>query len=266
MSDNVAVHHPDVEFIRPCNLCPHMKRITLANIRAALEENRHEVTVDPAIAVAARRAVERMLANMTDGSSQYDGHIAIVGSGLAGLMTALTLAPQPVVIVTRATLGAETSSAWAQGGIAAALGSDDSADMRTWPIRLQPVTDCASPQTAQAIVSEAPAAIAAPERADVRFDLDGEGRLSRLVWRQLIRAAASSTRPVTDQNCLPSCARLQARSPARPRSRCWKAPRPGALLTRGSLITGLLVSTSSGTAVVATSSVVLATRWHRRAL
>ncbi len=62
MSDNVAVHHPDVEFIRPCNLCPHMKRITLANIRTALEENRHEVTVDPAIAVAARRAVERMLA------------------------------------------------------------------------------------------------------------------------------------------------------------------------------------------------------------
>lgn len=62
MSDNVAVHHPDVEFIRPCNLCPHMKRITLSNIRTALEENRHEVTVDPAVAAAARRAVERMLA------------------------------------------------------------------------------------------------------------------------------------------------------------------------------------------------------------
>jgi len=62
MSDNVAVHHPDVEIIRPCNLCPHMKRITLANIRAALEENRHEVTVDPKVAVFVRRAVERMLA------------------------------------------------------------------------------------------------------------------------------------------------------------------------------------------------------------
>jgi quinolinate synthase len=62
MSDNVAVQHPDVEFVRPCNLCPHMKRITLSNIRQALEENRHEVTVDPAIAVGARRAVERMLA------------------------------------------------------------------------------------------------------------------------------------------------------------------------------------------------------------
>ncbi|TCT41046.1 quinolinate synthase NadA [Martelella mediterranea] len=61
MSDNVAVQHPDVSFVRPCNLCPHMKRITLGNIRQALAENRHEVTVDPAIAADARRAVERML-------------------------------------------------------------------------------------------------------------------------------------------------------------------------------------------------------------
>lgn len=62
MSDNVAVQHPDVEFIRPCNLCPHMKRISLTNIREALEQNRHEVIVDPAIAEDARRAVTRMLA------------------------------------------------------------------------------------------------------------------------------------------------------------------------------------------------------------
>ena len=62
MSDNVAVLHPDVEFIRPCNLCPHMKRITLKNIRDALETNQHQVTIDPAIAAPARRAVERMLA------------------------------------------------------------------------------------------------------------------------------------------------------------------------------------------------------------
>ncbi len=62
MSDNVAVDHPDVEFIRPCNLCPHMKRITLANIRDALENNRHEVTVEAALMEPARRAVERMLA------------------------------------------------------------------------------------------------------------------------------------------------------------------------------------------------------------
>jgi quinolinate synthase len=62
MSDNVAGQYPAIEFIRPCNLCPHMKRITLKNIRVALEDMRHEVSIDPAMAVAARRAVERMLA------------------------------------------------------------------------------------------------------------------------------------------------------------------------------------------------------------
>jgi quinolinate synthase len=62
MSDNLAVEHPAVEFIRPCNLCPHMKRITLPKIRRALETMSHAVTIDPAIAQRARRAVERMLA------------------------------------------------------------------------------------------------------------------------------------------------------------------------------------------------------------
>ncbi|MER9896154.1 quinolinate synthase NadA [Mesorhizobium sp. M0119] len=62
MSDNVALAHPEVEFIRPCNLCPHMKRITLANIRMALEQNHHIVTIEPGIAGRARLAVERMLA------------------------------------------------------------------------------------------------------------------------------------------------------------------------------------------------------------
>jgi len=62
MSDNVALQYPDLEFVRPCNLCPHMKRITLQNIRHALETMTHEVTVAPEIAERARRSVERMLA------------------------------------------------------------------------------------------------------------------------------------------------------------------------------------------------------------
>jgi quinolinate synthase len=62
MSDNVALQYPDLDFVRPCNLCPHMKRITLPKIRRALETMTHEVTVDPAIAARARQAVERMLA------------------------------------------------------------------------------------------------------------------------------------------------------------------------------------------------------------
>ncbi len=62
MSDNVAVEFPDVEFIRPCNLCPHMKRITLPRILDALRFNQYPVEVDPSIADQARRSVEAMLA------------------------------------------------------------------------------------------------------------------------------------------------------------------------------------------------------------
>jgi len=61
MSDNVAVENPNVEFVRPCNLCPHMKRISLKNILESLVYMREEVTVDPAVAARARLAVERMI-------------------------------------------------------------------------------------------------------------------------------------------------------------------------------------------------------------
>jgi quinolinate synthase len=62
MSDNVAAAITDVEFIRPCNLCPHMKRITLANIFVALETLQPRIEIDSAVQAAARRAVERMIA------------------------------------------------------------------------------------------------------------------------------------------------------------------------------------------------------------
>ncbi len=62
MSDNVAAEIRDVEFVRPCNLCPHMKRITLRGIADSLRYLRYEVTIPPAVAERARRAVTRMLA------------------------------------------------------------------------------------------------------------------------------------------------------------------------------------------------------------
>jgi quinolinate synthase len=62
MADNIAVLHPGIDFVRPCNLCPHMKRITLPKLRATLETLTHEVTIDPSVADRARLAVERMLA------------------------------------------------------------------------------------------------------------------------------------------------------------------------------------------------------------
>lgn len=65
MSDNVAVETPGVKFIRPCNLCPHMKRITLEKILDSLVCMKDEVIIDPAVAAGAKRAVERMV-NLTN--------------------------------------------------------------------------------------------------------------------------------------------------------------------------------------------------------
>ena len=62
MSDNVAAESPDTEFVRPCNLCPHMKKITLEGVRDALAEMQHKVEVPADIAERARQAVTRMLA------------------------------------------------------------------------------------------------------------------------------------------------------------------------------------------------------------
>ncbi|WJR80156.1 quinolinate synthase NadA [Bradyrhizobium sp. NP1] len=61
MADNVRAELPDLEIVQPCNLCPHMKRITLPKILDSLRLLREEVTIDPAIATRARRSVERMV-------------------------------------------------------------------------------------------------------------------------------------------------------------------------------------------------------------
>jgi quinolinate synthase len=61
MADNVSGRYPAVQFVRPCNLCPHMKRNTLPKVLHSLEAMEYEVTVAPEVAQGARRAVERML-------------------------------------------------------------------------------------------------------------------------------------------------------------------------------------------------------------
>ncbi len=61
MSDNVSAQYADIDFVKPCNLCPHMKRITLDNIYSALVNMEHEVEIDPSVAINARRSVVRML-------------------------------------------------------------------------------------------------------------------------------------------------------------------------------------------------------------
>jgi quinolinate synthase len=61
MADNVACDAPDTEFVRPCNLCPHMKKISLQNIYEALLHDRYEVTIDAAVSARARAAVQAMI-------------------------------------------------------------------------------------------------------------------------------------------------------------------------------------------------------------
>jgi quinolinate synthase len=78
MSDNVAAETPDVEFIRPCNLCPHMKSITLQNILESLQEMRYEVTIPADVAEGARRAVQRMVDLGAEGRDFADGVKAAV--------------------------------------------------------------------------------------------------------------------------------------------------------------------------------------------
>lgn len=62
MAGNVAVEFPEVEFIQPCNLCPHMQRITLPKILQALATLQPAIEVPADIARRARRSLERMLA------------------------------------------------------------------------------------------------------------------------------------------------------------------------------------------------------------
>jgi quinolinate synthase len=62
MSDNVAAENPDVNFIRPCNLCPHMKRITLENIYECLTNMTHEVIIPEDVRIKAKQAIDAMLA------------------------------------------------------------------------------------------------------------------------------------------------------------------------------------------------------------
>jgi quinolinate synthase len=78
MSDNVAAVAPDVDFVRPCNLCPHMKRITLAGIYDALAEMKHEVVIPEDVRVRAKRAIQRMLDLPKEKPRAFETHRAPV--------------------------------------------------------------------------------------------------------------------------------------------------------------------------------------------
>lgn len=146
------------------------------------------------------------------------GRPVIVGAGLAGLATALFLAPRPVVLVTKAPLGAEASSPWAQGGMAAAIGEDDHPDLHAGDTIAAGDGLC-DESAVRRIIEAAPKAIAALARFGVGFDRHPEGgfRLgleaahgrNRIVHadgdgtgREIVRALVAAVRTTPSVTCL----------------------------------------------------------------
>ncbi|MGY3453267.1 L-aspartate oxidase [Bradyrhizobium sp. USDA 4353] len=122
--------------------------------------------------------------------SDLAGRPVIIGGGAAGLMTALALAPEPVVLLSKSPLGAEASSMWAQGGLAAAVGRDDDPALHLADTIAAGAGLC-DEAAARRIIDAAPAAVARLAQLGVAFDRDAQGR-----WRLGLEAAHSRKRIV----------------------------------------------------------------------
>jgi L-aspartate oxidase len=105
-----------------------------------------------------------------------DGCPIIIGAGLAGLMAALHMAPEPVLVLSKAPLGEQAASAWAQGGLAAAIGPDDSTDLHLADT-LAAGDGLCDPIVARRIVEAAPALVDEFSALGARFDRDAQGRI-----------------------------------------------------------------------------------------
>ena len=105
------------------------------------------------------------------------GQPIIIGAGLAGLMTALYLAPQPVIVLTKASLGAEAASGWAQGGVAAALAADDNTALHVADTLASGDGLC-EPAAVERIIGAGAQVIDDLARHGVAFDRDATGALT----------------------------------------------------------------------------------------
>jgi L-aspartate oxidase len=180
----------------------------------------------------------------------------IIGGGLVGPMTALRLAPAPVVVLAKAPLGAEASSGWAQGGIAAAVGPDDDTELHLADT-LAACDALCDVEVARRITAAAPAAIETLLRYGVRFDRDAMGALclgleAAHMRRRIVHATGDGTgrvimRALTDAvRATPSIAVLEGLEARR-------------LVVVDGAISGVLATSSSGTVLLPTGRVVIAT-------
>lgn len=105
------------------------------------------------------------------------GRPVVIGGGVAGAVTALTLSPMPAVLVDPVPVGREAASRWAQGGLAAAVGADDSPDLQAADT-VAAGAGLTDSDVAKRIAAEGPATVEALERFGVRFDRDADGRFA----------------------------------------------------------------------------------------
>ncbi|HVW17152.1 MAG TPA: FAD-dependent oxidoreductase [Solirubrobacteraceae bacterium] len=164
--------------------------------------------------------------------------VVVVGAGAAGLYAALTAAREGAgVLLISATPLAQTSSYWAQGGIAAALSVDDSADLHLADT-LTAGRDLVRRSAAQVLVDEAPGVVADLESLGVRFDADREGRLALGLEgghsrRRVVHAGGSATgRRLVRQ--------LSALVAEHPRIEVWEATRVASAWTRDGRCQGIV--------------------------
>jgi L-aspartate oxidase len=187
--------------------------------------------------------------------------ILIVGGGLAGLFCALKLSPRPVTIVTAAPIGEGASSAWAQGGIAAAVGEGDSpeAHARDTVAAGAGLVDL---EVAEAMAREAPARVRDLIGYGIPFDRDGAGRL--LLSREAAHGARRIVHVQGDAAGRAIMAALVAAVKAAPGIRFLANMQAEALLVDGhevngirarSLANGRVVTMRAGAVVLATGGI-----------
>jgi L-aspartate oxidase len=188
--------------------------------------------------------------------SALAGCPVIIGGGAAGLMTALHMAPEPVVLLSKAPLGAEASSLWAQGGLAAAMGNDDDPALHLADTLAAGAGLC-DETVVRRIVQAAPAAVEHLARLGVAFD-----RLPDGGWRLGLEAAHSRHRIVhatgdgTGREIMRALIAAARRCPS---VTLLEGVEARSLIVEDNTIRGVLAVNARGPLVIDTGRVVLAT-------
>ncbi|WP_029003319.1 L-aspartate oxidase [Azorhizobium doebereinerae] len=194
---------------------------------------------------------------MSPDTASLAGRPVVIGGGLAGLMTALALAPEPVVVLAQAPLGTEASSAWAQGGLAASMGADDDPAQHLADT-LEAGDGLCDAAVARRILEAAPAAVAALAALGARFDQAADGSLALGLEaahgrRRIVHAAGDGT----GREIMRALAEAARRTPALALLEGVSARR---LLLADGRVAGVLAADAAGRPLVlASDRVIIAT-------